>query len=159
MRYNAKLSQSHPADRHGIRIIGDFCGFLARNTLSALCGIDAPRFRTRTTRRMHPRNAQARTHAPMHTPPRMHANARTREGPQPRSPNRNGTSGRFARAPSALYSRSLHRCSEPCRRGVADKGRITQGTMHTAKRNDKGYYRGTRYCLSRKIFRKFCGRQ
>ena len=48
-------------------------------------------------------------------------------------------------------------CSEPCRRGVTNKERITQGTMHTAKRNDRGYYRGTRYCLSRKIFRKITG--
>lgn len=69
-------------------------------------------------------------------------------------PKQTGTGGRFARAPSALYSRPLHHWSEPCKRGVTDKERITQGTMHTAKRNDKGYYRGTRYCLSRKIFEK-----
>lgn len=113
------------------------------------------RQRTRQRTHMHTRaHAHMRTRVTHAT--HAHAHARARD---PRRPPRrqSGTGGTSARAPSAKQTERLHPClawSEPCKRGVTDKERITQGTMHTAKRNDRGYYRGTRYCLSRKIFWK-----
>ena len=132
---------------------------------------DAQRTHTRDARQCTRAHANAPTHAPTHahahpcarthahtrvTHARTHA-SRTRGAPRRPPRSQSGTGGTSARAPSAKQSKRLHprqKWSEPCKRGVADKERITQGTMHTAKRNDKGYYRGTRYCLSRKIFRE-----